>query len=183
MLPLLVVLGDETLPSATLARSLADLPTSSRTIALASGPISERGLGDAADALAATLVTLRAQWPTLGLPVVLGYGAGANVALALAARSPASVGGVVAIAGSLPEQAVPAAAPVARPGTPLRVYVLHGTRDDVVPAALGSAASDVLALRGLSAVLHLDPRAGHELSAHLLAEARARANDELGAAR
>ena len=173
--PLVVVLADE--PS--FVGHFAQLSAPARLVSLASD--AERGadLGREAEVLGRVVERLAAARPTRGKPLLLGSGQGGTLALALAARNPRGLGAVVVVGADLPRNALPAGPPPDVGTPPLRVYIHHGSRDEIVPVVRGGAASDELAIRGLAAVLHLDPRAGHELTPHLVAEMKARLAEEI----
>ena len=73
---------------------------------------------------------LKRQYPTQGLPIVLGFSQGAMIAMELGLTVPHELGAAIVVAGYYPPQLFPAS-PSEANGTHL--YALHGTADDVLP--------------------------------------------------
>ncbi len=103
---------------------------------------------------------------------LLGFSQGAILSLALLLARPALVRGVVAHSGRLARLPGPEPTPEALAGT--EVLLLHGAADDVVPAALGRKAGEVLSALLGPRVEHREiPGLGHEISPESLALAAA----------
>lgn len=180
-LTLCVVL--EGLEQAKLAPRFGDFADRLRMVVVELPPRADRGLAEEADQLAQTIARARDTRPTRGKPLLLGAGRGGTLALVLAAREPKTLGAVIVVGADWPAGVLPSG-PAADAGSPpLRVYVHHGTRDEIVPVAAAGRSSDELALRGLAAVLQLDPRGGHEPTERLIADMRARLGEEARAQR
>lgn len=145
-LPMIIVLADG--DPQQIVDAVLGLPFATRVIVprgIVQGPAGEtwssapRGSGsahlsevqDAAAHLATFVEQVPRCRPTRGLPVVVGYDRGADVALALAAEVPHALAGVVATAGML----VPEIGQVGVPTT-----AIHGREDEVVPYEAAAAA-------------------------------------------
>ena len=178
VLPLVILLsGDE--PPPALEERLRGLTARARLMTLPAATAASLDLGGDAERLGQTIARLAERRPSRGKPILLGAGRGGTVALALAARAPRTLAAVIVVGADFLPETVPPGPPPDAGKPPLRVYIHHGSRDEIVPVAKAGAASDELALRGLAAVLHLDPRAGHEISPHLQAELLARLGEEI----
>jgi phospholipase/carboxylesterase len=73
---------------------------------------------------------------------VLGFSQGAIMSLAVAARRPELVAGLISLSGYLDPETVPASGPAALGGLP--ILHMHGTYDDVIPVAAAHMTRDVL---------------------------------------
>lgn len=175
-LPLCVVLEGQS--PTKVAPHFNDLSPSLRLVVIELPPHGDGDLSREADRIAQSIARARDQRPTLGKPILLGAGRGGTLAMMLAAQAPKTLGAVIVVGADWPAGLLPAG-PVADAGSPpLRIYVHHGSLDEAVPVAAAGRSSDELALRGLAAVLQLDPRAGHEPSPRLLADMKARLGEE-----
>jgi len=121
----------------------------------------------AVDAVAGSLRSLTARYPTCGLPVVTGFSQGAMLAYALAGRRPAVVAGAVPIAGRLPALYVPG--PGSAGGSTVRVRGLHGDADARIALADGQAAVAGLRAAGIDAQMRVFPGVGHAIPGPLRA--------------
>lgn len=74
---------------------------------------------------------------------LLGFSQGAIMGLALAARRPELLAGVVALSGYIDPELMPAAPAPALAGVP--ILQMHGTYDDVIPVAAAHMTRDLLA--------------------------------------
>ena len=123
------------------------------------------GLPGRIEALAAFL---RAQQQRFGLlqsdSALLGFGAGASLALALSAAHDGLVGRVLAFGGT--HAAWPAGAPLLT-----TLHLLHGQRDLVVPVRRVREAYELLMALGADATLHVASSVGHELHPALMEQA------------
>ena len=106
-----------------------------------------------------------------GRVFVLGFSQGASYASLVAARDPALVSGLIAYAGSLPLEHLPATDP-GRPETRLRVFLAHGRKDGVIPFAESLKAQNDLE-RGGHSVTVCAFAGGHTLDAEVLRRAQA----------
>ena len=111
---------------------------------------------------------LRAQQQRFGLlqsdTALLGFGAGASLALALSAAHDGLAGRVLAFGGS--HAAWPAGAPQLT-----TLHLLHGQRDLVVPLARVRQAYELLMGLGADATLDVASSVGHELHPALMERA------------
>ncbi len=113
-------------------------------------------------------VFLRAQQQRFGLlqsdSALLGFGAGASLALALSAAHDGLVGRVLAFGGT--HAAWPAGAPLLT-----TLHLLHGQRDLVVPVRRVREAYELLMALGADATLDVASSVGHELHPALMEQA------------
>lgn len=84
----------------------------------------------AADRLASLLAKLRAERPTRGKPIVLGFSQGGFLSFALAVRHGDAIAVALPVAGGLPPPLWPSGA--AAPGQ-APIFAFHGTADAMVP--------------------------------------------------
>ena len=132
----------------------------------------EEGAAGAAENLAGRVAALaaflRAQQQRFGLlqsdTALLGFGAGASLALALSAAHDGLAGRVLAFGGS--HAAWPAGAPQLT-----TLHLLHGQRDLVVPLARVRQAYELLMGLGADATLDVASSVGHELHPALMERA------------
>ncbi len=118
--------------------------------------------------VAALAAFLRAQQQDFGLlqsdTALLGFGAGASLALALSAAHDGLAGRVLAFGGSHADW--PAGAPQLT-----TLHLLHGQRDLVVPLARVRQAYELLMELGADATLDVASSVGHELHPALMERA------------
>jgi phospholipase/carboxylesterase len=95
---------------------------------------------------------------------LLGFSQGAIMALAATQQMPPVAARVVAMAGRL------AATPQA---TPVRIHLLHGRADNIVPAQASVDAHAALTALGVNASLDLFPGLGHGIDGPMLARLNA----------
>jgi phospholipase/carboxylesterase len=121
------------------------------------------GLPGAVERVAGVLRVLatRAERPTEGLPIVLGFSQGAMVAYALAVRHPDLVRGVIPISGMLAPTLIPDTGSAGQRRPP--VLAFHGSQDPVFPVQRVRDALARLRQLGFEATLHEYPVA-HETS-------------------
>ncbi len=137
-----------------------------------------RGIADAADRLARAIESMRANRPTRGKPIVVGFSQGGMLSYALALHHPEVVRLAIPISGLLPEPLWPKqkAPGVAYP--PIRA--LHGDADDLVPIGAARALVARLGTLGFDATLaehagvphHVTPAMAAEINATLTAALR-----------
>jgi phospholipase/carboxylesterase len=118
-------------------------------------------IGARAEQLAKALATLRAQRPSLGLPIVAGFSQGGMLSFALAAQHPERLSLAIAISGTLPEPLWPDRPADAR--TPA-IRVFHGSADSTVPIAQTRRLVEHLRKLSYDVVLHESPQVGHKLT-------------------
>lgn len=123
------------------------------------------------EAVAALLADL---WARTGLgpaqTVLLGFSQGAALTYDVGLRHPARFAGLVALSGTLHQDAtLPAALAQARDQ---RVLIVHGTEDTVLPVERGRAARATLEAAGLRPAYHEFPM-GHEITPDVVAVVRA----------
>jgi phospholipase/carboxylesterase len=115
----------------------------------------EAGIRESAAAVQALVERETARGVPAGRVVLAGFSQGGAIALHTGLRAPQRLGGVVALSTYLPlaaklGEAHPANAAVS-------VFMAHGTRDDIVPHAMGSSSRDVLRERGYDVEWHEYP--------------------------
>lgn len=135
-----------------------------------------RGIERSAVRIAALLETLPAERPTLGRPILTGFSQGGILTFAVAAVRPDVVSAALPIAGWLPEELWPRAAPAGAAALPIRA--IHGGDDPLLPAGPTRALVDALRARGFDAELRVYPGVGHTMTREMLRDYFA----ELGAA-
>ena len=99
---------------------------------------------------------------------LVGFSQGAALALAVALTEPERLAGVVAMSGRVVPEILPQVAAPERVAR-LPVLVTHGRDDQVVPAAQGRAAAEMLERMGCP-VRYLEVAAAHAVPADLLSE-------------
>jgi phospholipase/carboxylesterase len=103
--------------------------------------------------------------------VLAGFSQGGAVALHTALREPSRLGCVVALSSYLPlASALPAEAHPANAALP--VFMAHGSRDELLPKALGERSRDALRALGYDVEWHEYPMA-HAVCAEEIAQLRA----------
>lgn len=137
-LPMVIVLADG--DPASSAAALSGLPVAVRVVAprplqdlawIPDGTDPSAALADAAENLASFVERIQQCRPTTGRPVVAGYAAGADLAVALAGEIPLALGGAVLSAASFPAGLHPVGVPT---------MAIHGRDDAIVPYAAAQAA-------------------------------------------
>jgi phospholipase/carboxylesterase len=101
--------------------------------------------------------------------VLLGFSQGTVMAYAVGLQDPASVRGIAALSGYVPEKS----------GLPLRlhrlngfpVFISHGVYDEVIPVKLGRTSAEALKDAGASVVYH-EYEMGHEVREETLRDLR-----------
>lgn len=133
-------------------------------------PEDEAGLRESAAAVSALVERERARGVPAERIVLAGFSQGGAVALHTALRAPERLAGVVGLSTYLPlvGRLAAEAAPANR-ATP--VFLAHGTRDLVVPLALGQDTRDALRAQGQDVEWHTYPMA-HSVSAEEIAQLR-----------
>jgi phospholipase/carboxylesterase len=86
---------------------------------------------------------------------ILGFSQGAILTLALAARAPELLAGVVPLSGYLDPETMPASGPASLNGLP--ILQMHGTYDDVIPVAAAHMTRDLLGQTGARHEYHEYP--------------------------
>ncbi|WP_285420117.1 prolyl oligopeptidase family serine peptidase [Pseudomonas sp. efr-133-TYG-5] len=95
---------------------------------------------------------------------LIGFSQGAMMTYEVGLRQPTAVGGIAALSGRvLPVLKRELKAEAAHP--PLSVFIGHGTADDRVPYADGTAANTLLHTLGYQPQFHAYPGVGHSISA------------------
>lgn len=89
---------------------------------------------------------------------LLGFSQGAIMSLALAARRPELVAGVIPVSGYLDPATIPPAGPASLDGLP--ILHMHGTYDEVIPVAAAHMTRDLLGQTGARYEYHEYP-VGH----------------------
>lgn len=113
-------------------------------------------LASTAIQLAALVDGLRAERPTLGLPIVAGFSQGAMLAFTLALQHPDSFSVALPAAGWVPPYLMPQDTPPA--ARRVRIRTLHGTVDPIVP--IEPTLEVVAQLRALAWDIELEPFEG-----------------------
>lgn len=104
-------------------------------------------------------------------PLLLGFSQGAFMALMVALQRPRLLRGVLSLSGVPPQLGAPGqAAPAEFQGFPL--FGAHGTRDPLLPIALGRGLREELGAAGFDVAWREYPM-GHEVVLEELADARA----------
>ncbi len=102
--------------------------------------------------------------------VLAGFSQGGALALHTALREPSRLGGAVALSSYLPlASALPAEAHPANAALP--IFMAHGSRDELLPLALGERSRDALRARGYDVEWHAYPMP-HGLCAEEVARLR-----------
>lgn len=86
---------------------------------------------------------------------MLGFSQGAIISLALAARRPELMAGLVAVSGYLDPEMLPPSGPASLAGLP--ILHMHGAYDDVIPVAAAHMTRDVLGQTGARYEYHEYP--------------------------
>jgi phospholipase/carboxylesterase len=117
-----------------------------------------RGIGGAADRLAAALAELQRTRPTRGLPIVTGFSQGGMLTYALAVRHPDVVGAAFPLSGMLPPPLWPTAKGAGRYPN---IVAYHGDADRLVPVFAARETVARLKELGFTAELRESPGVGH----------------------
>jgi len=117
-------------------------------------------------AIMATVEELQACYPA-GPVYILGFSQGASLAYQAALGHAHAFAGVIAVAGLLPQQALPASG-LDKAGS-LRVFIAHGSRDARVPPARSAEARARREAAGLQVTMRTF-RGGHDIPRELFQE-------------
>jgi phospholipase/carboxylesterase len=109
--------------------------------------------------------------------LLMGFSQGAAMCFSLLLKEPALVPAVAGLAGFLPREAQPWAAPGRLAGR--RVLVAHGTEDDTVPVARSREAAEALRAAG-AAVDYREYAVGHKLNAQGMKDLKAWLGEVVG---
>lgn len=123
-----------------------------------------------ADRIASLIAAIRAQHPTRGKAIVLGFSQGGILSFVLAVRHPDAIALAVPLSGWLPKELAPTGRPPARAPP---IVALHGEADTMLPVAPTRAAVEALRAAGWPVELRTWPGVGHAVPAPIRATMRA----------